>query len=656
MREWNTDAQFATELNRKFISTTPEIETYLNSYTKFILVASKGMGKTLLMRIKREIIKREEPGILLIPQNETSDYVTLPASPEKHLFKSFHDASFWEDIWKLSISISALLNFPHNLSDVEIDSINDELSRAELPSSLFADLMSAFKAKYRIYRFPSGVLDILLQSGKSFIENARSTVLQIVHGLFVKYISSACFIFIDSFDQALSKLFPDNLKIWCAAQNGLLRAAWELTRHNRHVKVYIAIRQEAYSSFANTERSNIRGSVLLIQYSKNDLENIFLKAIKQYENLDTIQDFVGLDKVYNGYLRLHENIFDYIYRHTIGVPRWLITIGSEISNSRKSRGRVTDNKEKKMLQKKIADIVNRVSATDLAYEYLRSEMRLFFQDDDPECFIDNLISKINSTVLSLSNVKRIAEHFASDPNWSGTKHPFCLLFNLGLFGYVADNASSTGKRQIFKRPYEFDWNYENILPVDPSTYYLIHPSLHHLIQKKNYRFNFNKVKIGNGLSWTKKNDKRMQQEKIKIFISYSHADWQYVDKIIETIEEYLNRKSILHDIWLDRWKMRSGKWMQDQILVGLEDSDFLIFIISMNSLGSNAVAVEWKTKFAKKISKGEDSIFPFLIDDTPYEDLPEFLKQIYSYRYENDRDKIIKLVEDILFWKAEQVA
>ena len=76
----------------------------------------------------------------------------------------------------------------------------------------------------------------------------------------------------------------------------------------------------------------------------------------------------------------------------------------------------------------------------------------------------------------------------------------------------------------------------------------------------------------------------------------------------------------------------------------------------MNSLGSNAVAVEWKTKFNKKISKGEDSVFPFIIDDTPYEDLPEFLKQIYSYRYENDRDKIIKLVEDILFWKAEQVA
>ena len=653
MKEWNTDAQFATELDRKFISTNPKIETYLNGYTKFILVASKGMGKTLLMRLRRELIERNDPSILLIPQNETSDYVSLPASPDKNLFKSFHDASFWEDLWKLSVSISALLNFPHNLSDVEIDSIHEELSRAELPSRLLKDLRSAFEAKYRIYRFPSGVLDILLQSGKSAIENARSTALQTVHGLFNKLISSACFVFIDSFDQALSKLFPDNLQIWCAAQNGLLRAAWELSRHNRHVKVYISIRQEAYSSFTNAERSNIRGSVLLIQYSKNDLKKVFLKAIKQYEDLDNIQNFVGLEKVYNGYLKLHEDVFDYIYRHTIGVPRWLISLGAEISSTRKDRGLVTDKKKKKILLKKITDIVNCNSA-DQAYDYLRSDMRLFFQKDDPECFINSLISKINSSVLSLSNIKRISERFVSDPNWCGTKHPFCLLFNLGLFGYVADNASSTEKKQIFKKPYEFDWNYENILPIDPNTYYLIHPSLHHLIQKKNYRFNFNKVKIGNGSCWTKRNEKRIQQEKIKVFISYSHADLQYVDKIVEQIEEYLNLKSIMHDIWLDRWKMRSGKWIQDQIVVGLKDSDSLILIISRNSLGSNAVAVEWKTKFDSKITRGEDTVFPFIIDDTPYESLPEFLKQIYSFRHENNRDNVIKLVEDILFWKAEQ--
>ena len=58
------------------------------------------------------------------------------------------------------------------------------------------------------------------------------------------------------------------------------------------------------------------------------------------------------------------------------------------------------------------------------------------------------------------------------------------------------------------------------------------------------------MKISNGFSWTKKNDKRIQQEKVKVFISYSHVDWHYVNKIVETIEEYLNLKSILHDIWL----------------------------------------------------------------------------------------------------------
>ncbi|MGD8909961.1 MAG: hypothetical protein PVI92_11510 [Chromatiales bacterium] len=171
---------------------------------------------------------------------------------------------------------------------------------------------------------------------------------------------------------------------------------------------------------------------------------------------NTDAQFVGFEKMYNGYLRTHEGIFDYIYRHTIGVPRWLITIGSEISGSRKIRGIIKDPKAKRAHQKKVAEIVNRVSADDSAYKYLKGEMRLFFKGDDPERFVDNLLSKINSTVLSFSSIERISRNFIADHVWEGTHHPFCLLYNLGLLGVIASSAAGMRKKQSFKKPYQFD--------------------------------------------------------------------------------------------------------------------------------------------------------------------------------------------------------
>lgn len=36
-----------------------------------------------------------------------------------------------------------------------------------------------------------------------------------------------------------------------------------------------------------------------------------------------------------------------------------------------------------------------------------------------------------------------------------------------------------------------------------------------------------------------------------------------------------------------------------------------------------------------------------------HSDLPQFLEEIYTYRYDNRPDNVQKLIEDILFWKNE---
>lgn len=655
MTTWNYDAELAESVDERFLATTPPIEQFLNSgvHGKFLLVAAKGMGKTLLLRHKRKHIEHFHKDYLVIPRDSTADYVKLSSSPPKGMQELMRDKVFWQDVWTLSIAISVLLNYRHDLTEPERECALGEVNRAELPADLSRELSNALSNKYVIQRAPSSVLDILLQTSGKAVEKARSKGVQILTDLVKTHIKNGCAVFIDSFDQGISNVFPDDLDIWCSGQAGLLKAAWELTRHHRHLKIFVTIRQEAFAFFNDNDINNIKGSMLLIEYSKDDLKTIFAKAILHYEGAQSIDEFVGLTQIYNGYLKIREPIFDYVCRHTIGVPRWLMVIGEKISTARQERGLITDSSKNKQHQKLIAGIINEESSV-LAATYLEMEMSPFFKGDTPQAYVSGVFGKIGSTVLSLANLMRISEQFLNS-GWLGTKHPFCLLYNFGLLGYVAKRPEGTGQEQRFKKLYEFDWNYDHVLPKDPGTYYLVHPSIHHLIQTKNYGFKFNHVRIGDGLPWGKKEAAQVQSEKIRLFISYAHDNADLVGEVVGVIEEYLNEKSILHDIWFDKWKMRSGKWFQDQMSDGLSQSDYLVLMVSKESLGSNAVAVEWKTKFAAKLSTGEDTVFPFILDNTPYAELPGFLANIHSYRYERNRDKVIRLVDDILFWKEEEL-
>jgi hypothetical protein len=110
MKNWNTDAQFANEINESHLFKNSRIKGFLrkDSYEKFILVASKGMGKTLLIRHKRKSIEEADRGILMIPKNETADYVNLPASLSNDLIMAMSDRIFWEDIWNWTVRSSLL--------------------------------------------------------------------------------------------------------------------------------------------------------------------------------------------------------------------------------------------------------------------------------------------------------------------------------------------------------------------------------------------------------------------------------------------------------------------------------------------------------------------------------------------------------------------
>jgi TIR domain len=437
------------------------------------------------------------------------------------------------------------------------------------------------------------------------------------------------------------------LEAWSAAQAGLLRAAWHISRNNPHVKVYATIRQEAYASFGGTERNNIKGSILLLRYSKEDLNALFNKAILHYEGLSSVEEFAGLQRVYNEYVKQSESVFDYIHRHLIDVPRWFTILGGKLSELKK--GEIKSKKECEARLETFRSVVNNTSA-ELAKDYLCSEMKLFFRDLDPNEMTRELFSRVHSTVLSYTNVDYLAHLLRDQYGW---KHPFSLLYNLGLLGLVQPKPGSTMRYQVFKKPYEFDWGFNNILPEDKKMPYLLHPALHFLITKLNPGCRFSGVLLGDGVPLTPKNDAAIRRETIKLFVSYAHVDEGVVKDVVRIMQNRLDQEIRPYEIWQDTESMQAGRQVYDQIMKGLEESDFLILMASPNSLKSKFVKLEWQNKFFSPFynkTKSHDNVIPIFLLGTTGESMPDFLKSIYGFSYNGvqDSSNIERLVEQML--------
>lgn len=655
MASWNSDAQLATNLNDIGLYKSPEIRSFLETPNskKFIIVSSKGMGKTLLMRHKSAQIREFQPSVLMIPRGEQADYVEMPASVDKTMLSALRDEIFWEDLWKASLMISMILHQSHDLSESDKMSTLSAIRLAHLNDEVRDLLIANFSSGAAKNTKPSTILSAFLISGKSRFEKFRTEGLKRVSDLFDQSVMSSCAVFVDSLDQGLNKRFPNNLEIWCAGQLGLMKAAWEITRHNRHARIYATIRQEAFASSRDPEMMNMKGSILLIRYTKRDLEQIFLTALRLYEGETDIAALLGFGKIYNGFLKLREDAFDYLERHTMGVPRWLMVLGEKLSNLRPELGLIADETQRRAHAKLVANTVNE-EASSLARTYLDAELRPFFSGADPIIELNHLLKHVQSTVLTMANLSRLNSRYQSESK-TPLPHPFCLLFNVGLLGHVTRSAAGTRKVQKFRRPYEFDWDYQSVLPSDPNTYFLLHPCLHHVAQINNHNFKYSKVRLGHDLTWTAANEKMVDKSRIRVFISYASADWATVERIVELMENTFDEQGIFADIWIDRKKMRAGKLFLDQMSQGIRESDHLVLMVSKNSLDSEAVQVEWKEKFRQGLNKSTDQIFPYVIDDSKYEDIPDFIKGIHTYRYNANDRTTLRLAHDIIFWTRERV-
>jgi TIR domain len=96
---------------------------------------------------------------------------------------------------------------------------------------------------------------------------------------------------------------------------------------------------------------------------------------------------------------------------------------------------------------------------------------------------------------------------------------------------------------------------------------------------------------------------------IKIFLSHSSQDKSFVRGLA------LDIKNNGYNVWLDEWDILAGESIPTKISEGLEESDFIIIVLSESSTKSKWVESEWQSKYWDEINNSKTLVIPIIIEN-----------------------------------------
>ena len=494
MRAWTVDADdihVAEDFDEAFLHRTPEIDSFLSSDRddKFIVIGTKGFGKTLLLKAKRILYQHDRRAACL----PTGSLLDKPIGDK--IFGSEALAFFaasplpWSKLWLTAIAVATLKHVGQT----------GGLRVGPKLASLIADghLRGVVDHFVRLLDFnPSDLQRCASETDSRLVPLLRA-------------VTSPVAIFIDGVDEYFNKhiegakatpsvtgqLSPE---VWFFAQLGLVEVAYQLRRINHHLKVFAAVRKEAYSRLPQTTvmAQQYRGSAVDIVYSTESLREIFVnnirleksdRMVRSERRVDPIEAFLGRSKVVHTYTREEEDVFDYVCRHTLLRPRDLMTIGERLSALRP---------EERGQEHRLKEVVNQAAA-EIAYEYL-AEIAPYLGDLDLERFL----RRLPGHVLSREEVETLFHEHNGESGGFDERHVFCALYRLGLLGYVHHDWVRGEWVQRFLRPGEGTLEPDGVLPR--ATDYFVHPALSDVIGRMNppYLARIERVTIvGYGRPW-----------------------------------------------------------------------------------------------------------------------------------------------------------
>jgi hypothetical protein len=94
-----------------------------------------------------------------------------------------------------------------------------------------------------------------------------------------------------------------------------------------------------------------------------------------------------------------------------------------------------------------------------------------------------------------------------------------------------------------------------------------------------------------------------------VFLSHSSKDKQFVRRLGNDLRRYGVK------VWIDEVEMNGGNSSVDKISEGLENMDYFIVVLSVNSIKSEWVKKEINAAINKEVKSKKDIIIPCLLDD-----------------------------------------
>jgi class 3 adenylate cyclase len=480
MRAWTVDAddiQIAGDFDAGLLHRTPPIEDFLaqSRDTKFIVVATKGFGKTLLLKAKRVLY--QEAGRLCIPQNALLDKPIGDKVFRREMVDMLgRSTEPWTKLWRTAIAVATL----KQLHMVERLAVNPRLHALVEDDSL------------------RGVIDVfvnLLDLPRSDLYRcANDTETRLIPRL--RSISRPVAIFIDGVDEYFNKHLQSptsssgdsgelSPNIWHYSQMALVEVAYQLHRICHHLKVFAAIRKEAFARLADATAmaQQYRGSVVDIDYAEAGLREIFSNNVRQERDKNLVRRaelatapiaaFLGRTQIVHTYTGEAEDAFDYIRRHTLHRPRDLMTIGQKLSAL---------GPEERVSELRVKSAVN-AAATEIAQEYL-NEIAPYVGDVD----LPTLFRLLPGHIVTEAELRQVTEQYDAmaieDERAIGTgAGALFILHKAGLLGWIQTDHVSGTAVQRFRLPGEEILDGEGALP--PSSHYLLHPTLTEVIGRNN---------------------------------------------------------------------------------------------------------------------------------------------------------------------------
>ena len=494
MRAWTVDAddiRVAEDFDDALLHHTPEIDSFLNldRDDKFIVIGTKGFGKTLLLKAKRILYQRDGRAACL-PTGNLLDKPIGDKVFSKDALAFFAASSLpWSKLWLTAIAATALKHLGRA----------DGLRVTAKLTGLMTDerLHGVIDHFVRLLDFtPSELQRAAADTDGHLLPRLRA-------------VSSPVAIFIDGVDEYFNKHIesraslpsvtgPLSPSVWYFAQLGLVEVAYQLRRINHHLKVFAAIRKEAYARLQTTVMSQqYRGSAVDIVYPVESLREIFVNNIRLEKSdrmvrpgrlrADPIEAFLGRTKISHVYTGEEEDAFDYVCRHTLLRPRDLMTIGERLAALRPDERRH---------EHRVKEAVN-LGATEIAREYL-TEIAPYVGDLDLERFL----GRIPGHILTRDEVEELFQNHRLEGAAVDERHVFCALYRVGLLGHLHHDLVRGDWVQRFLRPGEGTLEPDGVLPR--ATRYLVHPVLSDVIGRLSpgYLARIDRVDIvGYGRGW-----------------------------------------------------------------------------------------------------------------------------------------------------------